>query len=113
MGNAEQPPQPVIEIEVRQGRVLAGLAGEFDLNSEADLAHRLGQAMVEHPGLEVEVDMSRVSFLDSSGIRALLQAHGMATERGCVLRLVGTHGTVREVLEIVDVYDLLTGAADE
>ncbi len=91
--------------------MLVSLSGEFDLVTEAELEGFLRQAILGHPGVRVDVDMSRVGFLDSSGIRALLRAHGLAAERGSDLRLIDTRGTVREVLEIVDVYDLLTGAA--
>ena len=96
------------EVEVLSGVVRVVLAGELDLSTEADLARWLGRAILDHPGMDLEVDLSGVGFLDSTGIRALLTAHRVATEHGSVFLLTGAAGTVREVLEIVDVYDLLT-----
>jgi anti-anti-sigma factor len=109
MERAELPPQATHEVDVLSGAVRVTLAGEFDLNTETDLAGWLGRAILDHPGIDLEVDMREVGFMDSSGIRGLLTAHRIATEHGRTFRLTGAQGTVREVLEIVDVYDLLTG----
>ena len=113
MADAEHAPQAAHTVTVRQGRVLVSLAGEFDLVTEGQLEEWLCRAVLDHPDHRVDVDMHRVRFLDSSGIRALLRAHGLAAERGTVLRIVDAKETVREVLEIVDVYDLLTGSAEQ
>jgi anti-anti-sigma factor len=109
MERAELPPQATHEVDVLSGAVRVVLAGEFDLSTEADLASWLHAAVHDHPGMDLEVDLHRVSFLDSSGIRGLLTAHRLAGEHGRGFRLTGAHGTVREVLEIVDVYDMLAG----
>lgn len=55
-------------------------------------------------GTTVEVDLRAVSFMDSTGLRALL--HGCATGREMVL--VGPRTEVRRVLEIAEVVDLFT-----
>ncbi|GIH07975.1 hypothetical protein Rhe02_60420 [Rhizocola hellebori] len=109
MERAELPPQATHEVDVLSGAVRVALAGEFDLATEADLAGWLRQAILDHPGLDLEVDLHQVGFIDSSGIRGLLIAHRFAGEHGRAFRLTGARGTVREVLEIVDVYDMLTG----
>lgn len=113
MADAEQTPQATHTVVVRAGRVVVSLAGEFDLVTEPDLESWLRQAIVGNPGSEIEVDLHEVTFLDSSGIRSLLRAYDLAVEQGTPFRIVDAKGTVREVLEIVDVYDLLTGAAEQ
>ncbi|HNI36247.1 MAG TPA: STAS domain-containing protein [Microthrixaceae bacterium] len=55
-------------------------------------------------GSTVEVDLRAVSFMDSTGLRALLQ--GRATGREMVL--VNPRPEVRRVLEIAEVVDLFT-----
>ncbi|MEV4415138.1 STAS domain-containing protein [Catellatospora sp. NPDC049609] len=113
MERASTPPQATHEVEVLPDAVRVSLAGEFDLLTEQDLATWLGDAIRSHPGRLVEVDMHEVTFLDSTGIRVLLQAHGAATRQGGSLRLVRASGMVREVLDIVDVYTFLTGATED
>jgi NADPH2:quinone reductase len=94
----------------KQGDVVrVQLSGELDLSVAAEVAGWLDGALDAHPGKDLTVDLSALDFLDSSGIRALLNAYGAATARGRVFRVVGATGGGREVLEIVDVLDLLAG----
>ncbi len=109
MPSGELLPRGTHEVAVLSDAVLVTLHGEFDLSTAADLAAWLHQALLDHPGLDLHVEASDVSFLDSSGIRALLRSQNEAAAQGRGFRLIGAQGTVREVLEIVDVYDLLTG----
>ncbi|WP_212843484.1 STAS domain-containing protein [Catellatospora sp. IY07-71] len=105
-------PQATHEVEVLPDAVRVSLAGEFDLMTEQDLTTWLVGAIEAHPGRPVEVDMDRVTFLDSSGIRVLLSAHGLAARHGGSFRLTRASGMVREVLDIVDVYAFLSGEGD-
>jgi anti-sigma B factor antagonist len=109
MDRATRPAQASHEVEVLSSTVRISLAGEFDLAVERELSGWLNQAIQDHPGMDFDVDVHDVGFLDSSGIRALLNAYRSVTAKGCAFRLTRAQGTVREVLEIVDVYELLTG----
>jgi NADPH2:quinone reductase len=100
-------PQASHLVEVDGDVVRVHLLGELDLAVAAEVSGWLDKALDEHPGKHLEVDLSMLEFLDSSGIRALLNAHISATARGRRFRVVGATGGVREVLEIVDVHDLL------
>ncbi|GIF80392.1 STAS domain-containing protein [Catellatospora bangladeshensis] len=102
-------PQATHEVEVLPDAVRVSLAGEFDLLTEQDLTTWLAGAIESHPGRAVEVDMHEVTFLDSSGIRVLLGAHGLAVRHGGSFRLTRASGMVREVLDIVDMYAFLSG----
>jgi anti-anti-sigma factor len=46
------------------------------------------------------VDASALSYVDSAGLTALLDASDRMAERGGSLRLCGVNATVREVLEV-------------
>ncbi|GAB4057743.1 STAS domain-containing protein [Catellatospora paridis] len=111
MDRASNPPQATHDLEVLADRVRVTLAGEFDLANEQELTRWLADAIQAGPGRAVEVGMHDVTFIDSSGIRVLLQAHAMAVRHGGTFRLTSASGTVREVLEIVAVYDFLTTGA--
>lgn len=55
----------------------------------------------------VVVDLLDVSFIDSSTVRALLEAEQTVTDRGGWIRLVHSHHMIAKVLEICGVADLL------
>ena len=97
----------------RPDGVLVALSGELDLASAQKLEDELKH--VEGAGPEVIVlDLQALSFMDSSGLRALLAADSRARERGGRLVLVRgderaqrVHKITRldERLEIVDSAD--------
>ena len=60
---------------------------------------------------EVVVDLSGVTFLDSSGISALVKQRRLADEHGKLMRISGAGGTVRDVLRLTGVWQHL-GARD-
>jgi anti-anti-sigma factor len=59
----------------------------------------------------VEVDLSAVRFLDSSGIRLLLIGRRAADERGVAYRVTGAQGIARQVLEMTGVWAHLSGGS--
>ena len=60
---------------------------------------------------EVHVDMAAVAFLDSSGIRMLLQVHREAAEQGIVLRVVNAHQRVTRILDLTGLLELMQDGA--
>jgi anti-sigma B factor antagonist len=57
--------------------------------------------------VEVVVDVGGLGFLDSSGVRALLQARQATLAKDGSLTVTGAHGVVAEVLRITAVDTLL------
>ena len=83
------------------------LAGEID----ADLAGDLQDATtaVERSGLPVEVDTHHVTFMDSSGVAFLAR---LATRSSYRVRLLNVPPTVRFLLEVTRIGELLDVAED-
>jgi anti-anti-sigma factor len=77
-------------------------AGEIDGASAPILAAQLHNAIDAGAGLIV-VDLGDVTFMDSSGVHALVTAHQSAPER---LRLGTVHPAVQRVLEITALLDV-------
>jgi anti-sigma B factor antagonist len=91
---------PEFSFTVRElpGVHVVALHGELDIVSAYDLA----VALVEVAGSTVVVDLSGLTFIDSSGISALVMAKNriLADGRGRLL-LTNPRGIVRAALEIV------------
>jgi anti-anti-sigma factor len=83
----------------------AGLTarGEIDLDS----ADRLTAAVVQTPG-RVVLSLEDVTFIDSSGLRGLLQAQRTLQDRGDDLVLRRPAAVVRRLLEITGLLDEFT-----
>ena len=71
------------------------LVGELDLAGVALLSERLAQL-----DGDIEVDCSRLDFIDAAGLRALLTAHGICAARGNTLVVVHPSRQVSRVLNL-------------
>jgi anti-sigma B factor antagonist len=74
-------------------------AGEIDLAS----APRVGLALEPFAGQPVVLDLRRVEFMDSAGLKVLLRQRSRIEESGGDLRLVVGNGAVGRLLELTGV----------
>ena len=81
--------------------------GEIDM-AVADWFAEAITAALANGSPRVIVDLTEVTFLDSSGIRALLTANRVAAERCRSLTVENPAPMVHRVLEICGVLDLLS-----
>jgi anti-anti-sigma factor len=79
--------------------------GEIDLST----APELGGALEATPpaSRHVVVDLTEVSFIDSSGINVLLTGQRRLAESGAGFRVVAPPGPVRRVFELTQLVDAL------
>ncbi len=76
---------------------VAALIGELDLVT----AKGLPEALIAIAGSAVVIDLSRLTFMDSSGIAAMATARNQITEDGNRMVLTRPGGIVRKALEVV------------
>jgi len=80
-----------IDTATRAGAVIITVVGEVDLMTAPRLGASVRQALQQPFDGPVVIDLSRVTFLDSSGLRALLEAHSQADRAGEPLRIFVDH----------------------
>lgn len=82
---------PTFEIEVveREPRVRLVVRGEIDIQS----APELDEALSNTDGDTVLLDLSEVTFIDSSGLRVLVMARNRFDSSGCSLVLYASEGS--------------------
>ncbi|WP_157748138.1 STAS domain-containing protein [Micromonospora echinaurantiaca] len=94
-----------LSARIALGNAFAGIQVAF-----ADAANPLGDVMqgaiARAP--RVQVDLARVSFIDSTVLNAFVNAHGRASDRGVSLALVNPTGHVRRVLSMTGILPLLS-----
>jgi anti-sigma B factor antagonist len=71
--------------------------GEVDASTCGQLDEMLSTLDTTVPAL---IDLSAVTFMDSSGLRVLIAHHGARANDRCRLKIVNPSHTVRRLLEI-------------
>ncbi len=83
------------------------LGGSLDVATSPSLRAALMEA-AEHEGHQIVVDLSRLEFLDSTGLGALIGAQKRASERNGSLRIVVEEGQILRLLRITGLLDVLS-----
>jgi anti-sigma B factor antagonist len=100
------PPQDELTITVRveSDVVVFLLAGEIDATNAKDLAEPvLGVA----DGTYVVLDLTDVTFMDSSGVTAIMSARAALQGRGIALTVRNVNNRVRKLFDITGVSPLV------
>jgi anti-sigma B factor antagonist len=87
---------------------LVTVAGEIDISDAPELAEYL----VHFEDGDITVDLSGVTFIDSSGIRALLAARKRIEQEGSTLTIRGASGRVLRVFQIAGLDHVLNVDGD-
>ena len=98
-----------IESTVDDTTARVRLIGELDL----DGTDKATEALVGHAGTgitAVVVDASALTFLDSSGLRVLLQAREQLEASDVTMSIENATGPVHRVLEMTGTLELLSGS---
>jgi anti-sigma B factor antagonist len=85
------------------------LVGEIDIAAKPALCEFVEKQLGDDSVTGVVVEVSRVTFLDSTGIGALIRCRREAETAGKTLRVHGVRGRVAAVLDLTGVTRLLTG----
>ena len=98
--------EPELRIDVApdlEGRLVLNLHGVLDLHEVGELRPVLSEALaLQGPelGPDVVVDLTELTFIGSSGMVALVQAHQDLDKQGRRLILRGASGRIRKAFEI-------------
>src|SRR3954452_21367377 len=97
-----------VDTEVTGEQALVRLSGELDLDGAGPVAEQI-VALADGNIRTVVIDASDVSFLDSSGLRALLTAREQLEKLDVVLRVDSPSAVVERVLDMTGTRQLLGG----
>ena len=85
---------------VEEGVEIFALEGEIDLQHAPSLRSRL-QAKIKAHTPALVLDLSRVEYIDSTGLALIIEYFRDAAKEGGLLCLVGLNQTLRSIFEIV------------
>lgn len=87
-----------LEINGEIGRI--SLAGKFDYSVQDDFRRVISEALDNNAIKDLQVDLTEVTFMDSSAFRLLLQLHMNASLLGKSVTIVNCRDTIREIFAI-------------
>jgi len=85
--------------------------GRISIDNSNAMRNRLGKALTLKPK-QMDVDLSRVTSIDISGLATLLEATRIARDQGTRLRIGGIQGQVQLLFAITRLDQILDTAAE-
>jgi anti-anti-sigma factor len=99
----------VVRAERRNGVARISAIGELDMRT-VPLLERALEAVDHLKPARVILDFRELSFVDSTGVHAIVRAHIRATENGGVLVVMNSSESVRKVFELTRTEHLFEAA---
>lgn len=106
-------PSTQLHIDVRSsspGTVRVAMTGEIDMSCSDLLRVRLLKVLSGHP-YQIEVDLTRITFLDCSGLTVLVVVSEAAARTGCRLLVTNPNPCARRMLELTGLLGLLAAGS--
>jgi anti-anti-sigma factor len=88
------------------------VSGEIDIATAPELMRRLHEMIDRHPGHRIDVDFTRVTFVDSSGLGTLVAAQKRARAAGGEVGVTNLRPNLRTVFELTGLDKVLLTPAD-
>ena len=86
-------------------KLTVALEGRLDTNTSPDLETSLQESL---DGVtELVLDLEKLDYISSAGLRVLLAAHKMMAKQGS-MKVIHVNTTVMEIFEITGFLDILT-----
>jgi anti-anti-sigma factor len=100
------PPPFNAAVEAAGEGVRVRFSGELDLATAPDAEATVAQARREQPG-PVALDLSELTFLDSSGLRLVMEINRACDADGCRLTITPGPRNVQRVFDLAGVVGIL------
>jgi anti-anti-sigma factor len=103
---SSEHPYLTVEVTSSPDALTVALIGEADLLGTPKIEAALEQACADGPGLTV-LDLRELTFIDSSGLHALVKWHQLHRAHGRELRVVPGPASVQRLFELTGLIDVL------
>jgi stage II sporulation protein AA (anti-sigma F factor antagonist) len=100
-------PSLSFHVDRHDGGTRIAVGGDIDMATAAQLVSRAHASIDESPAL-LTLDFTKVTILDSSGVKALITIHQYASARGCDLIVSKPQPVVKQVLDIARIGEFIT-----
>ncbi len=94
-----------IDIQVNGSDAKIVLEGRLDANTSPELKEKMGRLPEEVKN--IELDLEKIAYTSSAGLRVILQYHNQLNQRGGKLKLTRPNDNIMEVFEDTGLSDCL------
>lgn len=102
-----------LDMEQQQDTLLVRLGGDLDLGVADKLRKMLDNQLIEKNIKFLVINLSRVTFIDSSGLGVLLGRYKRLVHSGGKVILVGAQPQVKRILELSGLLQIMEEYQDE
>ncbi len=96
-----------VVLESRQGILILSISGEITLETEIPIKNALGGQTLQK-GNRLFIDLEKTSYINSTGIKILIELISQYEEMGVTVALVRPVEQVRKILALVGLEETLT-----
>ena len=89
-----------LELTREGGHLTAALIGELDHHAAADLRQRIDSAVLSCRPRRLIIDLTRLTFMDSSGIGLIMGRYRLMVSLGGEVRLSGTSPRMERMIRL-------------
>jgi len=112
-GASVPPGQATVQVVRSASQSTVAVAGRLTVDSSPHLRSELLALICGRPGRVLTIDLSGVSYLDTSGLATLLEALSTARDRSVRLHLTGISGQPRKLAELVELDKIFRALGSE
>ncbi len=91
---------------------IVSVEGRVTIDNSGEMRQRLADALRPRP-VSVTVDLSRVTYIETSGLATLVEAFRIARRQGTRLLLTGVHGQPHDLLTVTRLDQFLDIAPEQ
>jgi len=102
---------PIRRALADDGTATVTVLGEIDFTNADEVSQAIREAVVEWSPPTVRVDLGKATFIDSTGLGALIEGYRAATERASRFVVINPTTNFRRVLTVTGLCELF-GLAD-
>ena len=96
----------ILTAAAEDGAAIVAVSGEVDFSNAPEVADGIRDAVAEFEPPVVYVDLKDASFVDSTGLGALIEGYHAAAERECRFVVVNPTRNLRRVLSVTGLNEL-------
>lgn len=96
-----------VKVEEKEGVLVAWLSGELDHHAADTAKAELDSALMRRKGGKVVLDLSRLTFMDSSGIGVVLGRYKKVKESGGKLAVRSPSEKMDRILRLAGIYSVV------